>query len=133
MIRHAVPAWLLAATLLAPESLAAAPLTLTCPEKPETAAGSGWTKLAATPAGSSDGWSIFDGRPEEMAQLAPDRDTGKAQVFGFDPKAETWIRCGSGSPVAVYERRLPTGLKTCEVRYGGPKTKPKFERTLACR
>ena len=133
MIRFALRACLLGAAAILAGPLAAAPLTLTCPEKPETAAGSGWTKLAATPAGSSDGWSIFDGRPEEMAQLAPDRDTGKAQVFGFDPKAETWIRCGSGSPVAVYERKLPAGLKACEVRYGGPKTKPKFERTLACR
>lgn len=122
------------ALLLASRAPADAETALRCPGKLEPgAARSGWNPPAKQPQAGAGPWTLFDGKPEDLASLAPDRDTGQLVVFNIEGIGEPWVQCRIGRG-PVLERMLPANMKSCEVAYTrGAGSTSRFADTMSCR
>lgn len=120
--------------LAASRAPADAETAIRCPGKlGSDAAQSGWRSPVRPPQAGAGPWTLFDGRPEDLASLAPDRDTGRSQVFSLEPVGEHWVQCRIGRG-PVLEQRLPDTLKRCEVAYmPGRGSAVRFADTMSCR
>jgi hypothetical protein len=66
-----------------------------------------------------DGASVFDGPPEEQADLVPDNENAapSAAVWTLDPKSERgyWLACRYEGTETTLAAKVPTGAKKCAV------------------
>ena len=73
------------------------------------------------------GLTFFDGKPEEKASLAPDKQVGvkgktvASWTFGVSGRP-IWAACRYSSTDIVLTRELPKNIRTCAVTYSKTET-----------
>lgn len=90
----------------------------TCPEKLEGLP-EGWSPTEYTEyVPQSDGMTVFDGPPDEMASLVPDNEPDLDCAFAYwtfparKPRS-IWMRCSYTGQVMHTMRALPDGITKC--------------------
>lgn len=67
------------------------------------------------------GLTFFEGKPEERASLAPDKQTvatGKTVAsWTFGANSSTWVACRYAATDVLLTRELPKTIRTCSIVY----------------
>ena len=80
---------------------------------------------------------LSDGPPDEQAWLAPDSTKKSPKAFTntwtlYASPRGTWLSCVYGDTSVMLSRRLPEGLKVCEIRYDAGMSPP-MATAIDCR
>jgi hypothetical protein len=87
----------------------------------------GWTVVPETTPHQLAGITFFEGKPEDKASLAPDKEirvSGKSVAswtFGASERS-TWVTCRYAATDVVLKRELPKAIKTCSITYEANET-----------
>jgi len=87
----------------------------------------GWSVISEEPPHQLAGLTFFDGKPEEKASLAPDKQAkvnGKTVAsWTFEASGRPiWVACRYSSTDAVLTRELPKNIRTCLITYATTET-----------
>lgn len=73
------------------------------------------------------GMTFFDGKPEEKASLAPDKQTAvnghsvASWTFGFSDRP-IWVACRYAGTDVILSRELPKSTRMCSITYAAGET-----------
>lgn len=106
-----------------------APVTIECPASVKPTASisivpSGWSVVAGEASSTFDSLAIFDGNPNELASLVPDRDLPNTKVgthgdaeWDFEGGAKNiWVGCTYARTTVSLAQAIPDGVVKCRVQ-----------------
>jgi hypothetical protein len=137
---------LVASPALADTSGLSCPATLVQHPAQKADAPEGWTARERGEMHWLDGAAVFDGPPEEQADLVPDNENAAASaaVWTLDPKSDRgyWVECRYEGTETTLAGKVPAGARKCAVSRkkadgigyrGGRKVTDGFDIAVVCR